>query len=57
MMLISNRCPAYSRREMLKVEALAAVPLMPASVVRGFLDQERICHRASEGVVPHVRAA
>src|ERR1700683_2429998 len=52
MTLISNRCPTSSRREMLKVAALAAIPLMPPSAVRGFLNQEPIAANGSADPYP-----
>src|SRR5271154_3922018 len=40
MKLNSNTCQACSRREMLKVSALAAIPLISASAVHGLLNQD-----------------
>jgi len=52
MKLNSNTCPACSRREMLKVGALAAIPFMSPSAVHGFLNQEPIAANGSPEPYP-----
>jgi hypothetical protein len=48
----SNTCPACSRRVMLKVGALAAIPLMSSSAARGLLNQEPIAANGSPDPYP-----
>jgi len=52
MKLNSNTGPACSRREMLKVGALAALPFMSPSAVRGLLNQEPIAANGSPDPYP-----
>jgi hypothetical protein len=45
-------CPSCTRREMLKVSALAAVPLMSPPAARGFLNHEPIAPNGSPDPYP-----
>ncbi|HXN73746.1 MAG TPA: hypothetical protein VN861_14465 [Candidatus Acidoferrales bacterium] len=49
---ISNTCPACSRREMLKIGALTAIPLMSPSAMHGFRNQVSIAANGNTDPYP-----
>ena len=52
MTLNTNTCPACSRREMLKVGALAAIPLVSPSTMHGFPNQVSIAANGNTDPYP-----